>query len=475
MHLYHYRSVKSALLEITNGTFHFAGREELNDPLEGYVSVYWQGDKAAWEGLFKHYICSIAQAVDLYLLGADQEKLLHNTLVIDIHRWDDVPYGSVLLKLRKEFLEDPDVQLLAEFYGNHRFKVFEKELCFVIRMIHNKALIGYLRHLQKTQRLSENEAERIIKVLDVSFKIGDMISKMEQRSMNEKKRFNLMEAVETCYIDEQEFAYIQAAVKNDLILYGGSTTGQDSNRESESMSAVYQQRNWLTVVNNFPRVFVEQLKKIIYPQSYIVCFSGKKDDSSMWGNYADCHRGVCLVYDVGNDNTILVKTTDAQERKLPVKPVIYEGSRIERNFFQTLGRLNRAKIKEWLSGMSEVSSYYDEAYSDVDEWREQYWEIFNAKIYRKTKAWAHEDEYRATIENTFYEFDEPQKRNLKYDWNILKGVIFGLNATEYDKKKIWEALMGHKEELTDFTFYQAEYNEEEQKIKVRKKATWKLK
>ena len=34
---------------------------------------------------------------------------------------------------------------------------------------------------------------------------------------------------------------------------------------------------------------------------------------------------------------------------------------------------------------------------------------------------------------------------------------------------------GHKEELTDFTFYQAEYNEEEQKIKVRKKATWKLK
>lgn len=83
MHLYHYRSVKSALLEITNGTFHFAGREELNDPL------------------------------------------------------------------------------------------------------------------------SENEAERIIKVLDASFKIGDMISKMEQRSMNEKERFNLMETVETYYIDKQ--------------------------------------------------------------------------------------------------------------------------------------------------------------------------------------------------------------------------------------------------------------------------------
>ena len=39
MKLYHYRSISSALLEIENGTFHFASKEELNDPLEGFVRV----------------------------------------------------------------------------------------------------------------------------------------------------------------------------------------------------------------------------------------------------------------------------------------------------------------------------------------------------------------------------------------------------------------------------------------------------
>lgn len=50
MILYHYRPIESALLEIGNGTFHFAASEELNDPIEGYVRVFWKGDRAAWEG-----------------------------------------------------------------------------------------------------------------------------------------------------------------------------------------------------------------------------------------------------------------------------------------------------------------------------------------------------------------------------------------------------------------------------------------
>ena len=37
MKLYHYRSIENAILELKNGTFHFSTREELNDPLEGYL------------------------------------------------------------------------------------------------------------------------------------------------------------------------------------------------------------------------------------------------------------------------------------------------------------------------------------------------------------------------------------------------------------------------------------------------------
>ena len=43
MILYHYRSIESALPEVENSTFRFASREELNDPMEGYLNIYWHG------------------------------------------------------------------------------------------------------------------------------------------------------------------------------------------------------------------------------------------------------------------------------------------------------------------------------------------------------------------------------------------------------------------------------------------------
>jgi len=64
--LYRYRKVENALKEIENGSFHFAAQEELNDPLEEYIHVYCQGDKAAWQGLFRNYICSLHSALLSY-------------------------------------------------------------------------------------------------------------------------------------------------------------------------------------------------------------------------------------------------------------------------------------------------------------------------------------------------------------------------------------------------------------------------
>ena len=72
MKLYHYRSISSALLEIENGTFHFASKEELNDPLEGFVRVFWQGDKMAWDNLIKcNDICTEnAGCIPLFQTGS---------------------------------------------------------------------------------------------------------------------------------------------------------------------------------------------------------------------------------------------------------------------------------------------------------------------------------------------------------------------------------------------------------------------
>ena len=48
MILYRYRSIDSALKEIEFGTFHFATRTELNDPVEGYIEYYGAAEPPVW-------------------------------------------------------------------------------------------------------------------------------------------------------------------------------------------------------------------------------------------------------------------------------------------------------------------------------------------------------------------------------------------------------------------------------------------
>ena len=473
MKLYHYRSINSALLELGNGTFHFAAREELNDPLEGFVRVYWQGDKAAWEGLFRHYIYSVGQALELYLIGADEKVLHHNTLIADVHRFDDVPFGSLLRKLGTQFLEEPDVQCLAEFYGGHCLKVSEKELRYIIRLIHSKALVNCLREFQQRNLMEEEEAQHFINFFDRPLPVRKTLEEMDKSLSSEGKRIKIMELAERFAEDMQEFTYMLQASQDDTFLYGNPSADKKNREKRDSVSKAQQHRDWLTVAIDFPKVFVKQLTEMIYPESYVVCFSGKNDDSAMWGNYADCHKGVCLVYDTKDEDKIKVKVSK-HYISLAVKSVSYGGNIIERNFFQTFGRLNMQQIKEWLLGTEEISSCYQAAFSEPEKWRERYWETYEAKTYRKTNAWEHENEFRAALTNTFGEFNEPKQRNVPFEWNILKGIIFGINTSEYDKKRILNTLAKHKADLEDFTFYQAEYDEEKQEIVIRKKAFWKL-
>jgi len=56
MLLYRYRRFELAQLEIENRTMRFSDRKALNDPVEGYIRVFWQGDEIAWEGLLRNYI-----------------------------------------------------------------------------------------------------------------------------------------------------------------------------------------------------------------------------------------------------------------------------------------------------------------------------------------------------------------------------------------------------------------------------------
>lgn len=226
MKLYHYRSISSALLEIENGTFHFASKEELNDPLEGFVRVFWQGDKMAWEGLFRHYIYSVARALELYILKADDETLYHGTLVADVHCYKNNFFEKILLKLGEEFITDTDVQNLAGVYGDNCLKVSEKELQYILFYIHNNALIRCLEEFKKNKFVPAEEAEKQIKLLNFSLSVEKLVDAIKKVFSNEKMRVQTIESMEEIFEEMKEFSYIMKGAENDIFLHGKGSEEQ---------------------------------------------------------------------------------------------------------------------------------------------------------------------------------------------------------------------------------------------------------
>lgn len=120
-----------------------------------------------------------------------------------------------------------------------------------------------------------------------------------------------------------------------------------------------QHQTWLKLRVDFPSIYASQIQEFIYPKGYVVCFSSDNANSAMWGNYADNHKGVCLVYQtttVRGKETLSVRSQVALRgqgisfsfRNDEIKPVKYDNPMIQRNFFESLGRLTYCQVSSWL-------------------------------------------------------------------------------------------------------------------------------
>lgn len=463
MRLFRYRSIKRAIDEIRDGELYFSPREQLNDPIEGYVHVYWQGDREAWEGLFRNYVCSMSIALDYYILKADEDIILHKTIV-DLSRFEKLPIGKHLQELGDRFLAEDEIKQLVDLYGNRQEKVYEKELKMLLHFVHTKALILCIQQSLKARTIPEDLGNRLLSIIrkpEKVFPIDELKNKI-----SEEQRKALIETIADLFEDVQELHYVKLGADNDSFLYRNSN-GEKGNELTEAR----QRRNWMAITVDFPGIYTEQLKEMIYPDSYVVCFSGNNSDSSMWGKYADNHTGVCLVYETDDANHMNLIAKD-HSLHLEVKAVRYGGVVVERNFYESLGRLTALQNKIWLSGSGGISKCYTGLFED--KWREKYWDAFETKSYRKLEAWKHEDEYRIVINSLFHDYHEKENRLLKYDRTILKGIIFGIKTSEFDKMRLVKVIQDNFLEHSEFTFYQAEYSGESSKITVREKKLWKL-
>ncbi len=445
MILYRYRPIESALNELESSTMHFSSRYELNDPLEGSLNVYFCGDSPAWEGLFRNYVVSMEHVIELFLLRAGREYISKDAVLCDIQAYDKIPIGNVYKRLADQFAELDNVKEMYLVLGKNKTKITERELICVLSMFHLDALRLCMQSMRENGLVQCEEECTFLELLSNKMKEASPAKLSECMAKNDVVRKAILNAMGDILQDMIEESFLSTYFVND-----------DVTDEDEEQKRI---RNWLAISTGFPEMYVMRLSDIIYPDSYWVCFTGRNDDSSMWGNYASNHKGVCFIYD-----------SDMLSDLGMLKPVLYDCDPIERNFFESLGRFSPKQIKYWLTGTAGISECFNSIIEDTESWRENYWDALEAKNYRKLADWKHEEEFRITLVDLLKEYSKPEKRNIKYKKEALKGVIFGINTSEYDKTRIIHKII--RRQYSDVVFYQAEYDKSKS-IVIREKH-WKL-
>ena len=227
---------------------------------------------------------------------------------------------------------------------------------------------------------------------------------------------------------------------------------------------------------DFPRVYVEQLHRLLWPDWYTACFTESFHNSSVWAKYADGHRGVCLIFEAleeeGSSTLGLnQKTTDFTEEAsnnfitLPFRKINYADSPDEIDFFRTICRTTKPELRElWDTDEGgNLSEIEPDGCEDVRD------NFFNDVTF-KTKHWAYEQEYRLILENNSGKLNEKDHRKLTYDFNSLKGIIFGIRTSTEDQMKIIKIIEKKKKcdgnNRTDFKYFQAYYSAKDGDIRT---------
>ena len=453
MELYHYRSIDSALSEISKGTFKFSGVPELNDPIEGYVDIYWQGDEPAWAGLFRNYIIGLYMSITIYRLAGDETQIARNAVPLNINAWGQRPIHDELIYVSEKFLNTDFVRNIIEQLSSLNLIVSGSQLNLILRLVHEQAFYICGKRMIDTKLIEKDE----LALVEPKIITAEMIKPLILSFLDDQLSL----------ITNHAYQILRYTIENaDLSIL----SRDDSNNT--------QRIKWNKIRLNFPELYVRRAKEIVFPPSYVVCFSTFPNNSVMWGNYACNHKGVCLIYSAknnGNDYCIpiqagLMTTSMGQGINFTnehVSPVEYTDNKIKRNFFESLGGLTYEWISSWLVSYNGIKSRFLNVYHDQN-WRETYWNDYLKAYFTKMTVWDYEQEYRLRITGAFFE-DSESSKFIPYSRECLTGVIFGINTSLEDKYRILKTIKEAGYDLKGFDIRDAIYDETARKIEIIKR------
>ena len=453
---YRFRTIEQLLDkydELENQEIYFARPDELNDPMEGYRDFIWQGDTIIWKSFIKHYLLCLERMCSILALSGEKYEMSADQIPVFIVE-DDFPtpqYKELFNKITDCFFQHTELNDLVTLLASRSTPIRRNELILLLSAMHPIALKVILTEFESagfiSQRISDRQfADHLLKdIINSKF-----IESLEETLLKEAEAENAINILFDAYKTIQD--------QTDLIhRYSGMI---DNSKKNNNL-----------VQLEFPEIYVKQLEKLVYPPWYTACFMSDCRNSSIWGHYADNHKGVCLIFRTERQ---IIKLTgiNGWSYEGPLKgarnqkfyPIDYTRGYGQIDFFRSLGRVQVGKLKTfWYSDGSRTSICADEIFSSEKQWQEKYWENFFRDITVKANDWKYENEYRLILASAFDDFKEEENRKLHYDFKSLVGIIFGINTSREDKIRIMKIIDDKcsKHDREDFKFYQAYYSADE--------------
>lgn len=459
---YRFRSIESLIgyrHELESQNIYFAHPKELNDPMEGYRDIYWQGDVIVWKNLFKHYLLCLERFCSLLTIVGETQPLSEDEIPVFLSEADfPTPEYKVLFsEIASTFFSNPNLIALIKGTSERSSPIRREELFFYLRTVHPIALEAIYKTYNTYGLAAYKENGDIKADASLSQILRSNWFEVLEQSLKEKNHLN--DVSSTIFLAQKHIV-----AQLDIINH--------YNRENDSDC-----KNRTLVISEFPEKYISKLEQLIYPEWYVACFMSDFSNSSVWGHYGANHSGVCLIFNadaMGDDFSLNLETaTGGSWDKVrgfspshgfishKFEQVDYIKGFGEIDFFRFLGRLPIPQLNAtWYFGDGEMSICAEDMLSNEDAWRKRYWANFHRDILVKSKDWEYEKEYRLILSSSLNSFSDKKDRLLKYDFNSLTGLIFGIKTSKEDKVKIMKIIESKCKKLDrkDFKFYQARYS-----------------
>lgn len=470
--VYRFRSISRLLgepyRELERQTIFFTRPDQLNDPMEEFRDIVWYGDRIVWTNLFRNYVFSLYQTYLLLITVGNEEALRDHYLPI-MACWNESQGPQIrelLDDLWKRVSEKLKLHTLVDKVTAMNRKVRSDELTFYFYQLHAD-IISEIQRIHAERGLAP-EAERPKQEgLEIRPTLADSGYFEQLQKAATKQGISPDDVFPSLYRWPEE---------SDWRRY---VTCRDSSKIPRSS------RTHLLL--SFPMKYVEKLEELLWPEWYTACFSKSYHNSSVWGHYGEDHKGVCLIFEAAESDHVrsleLKRLTGRQINEkgensenwtfssMSFRDIKYDVKPATIDFFRNIGVLPLPTLmKLWYTddagNISECADHFDSEISEM-EWHERHWGEFERNITIKSKDREYEQECRLVLNGQLDLSLEDRRRSLKYKFDSLKGLIFGIRTPAEDKFRIMEIIHSKclESDRTDFKIYQAYFSPRDEKIR----------